>query len=325
MKNLSILLALLILSSCDNELNVLEEPKDIPVVYGFLSLSTEDQYIRVERAFVDENTSALELAQDANNLYYPETATVTITDLTTQEEFLLDRVDGSQLGILREDGLFATEPNILYRLSRTQTELQADHLYQFTLNRGDGLPLVTDTTELVSNIRFISPNPLQSTPTIDFKFLNSTDIKWREGTNAAIYDVVMDFNYQERTNNSSFVDKSVRWEIAELLTINEFSPSGIDFYNFLLSEIGVDENVTRRFVDIDMTVVGGNQDLFEYLTIANANLGITSTQDVPFYQDLSEGRGIFGSKFTATLSGVKLSPGSQDSLVNGTITAPLNF
>ncbi|NNL93551.1 MAG: hypothetical protein HKO66_15020, partial [Saprospiraceae bacterium] len=56
--------------SCDNELNVVEDFKDIPVVYGFISMSDTAQYIRVERAFIDETESALVLAQNPDSLYY---------------------------------------------------------------------------------------------------------------------------------------------------------------------------------------------------------------------------------------------------------------
>ena len=56
--------------SCDNELDTIEEYKDIPVVYGFISLSDTAQYIRIERAFVDPNQSALDLAQNPDSLYY---------------------------------------------------------------------------------------------------------------------------------------------------------------------------------------------------------------------------------------------------------------
>lgn len=325
MKNLSFLLVLLFLASCDNELQVLEDAKDIPVVYGFLSLNEEDQYIRVERAFVDQNTPALELAQNPDNLYYPASATVSITDLVTNEEFLLERVDASQIGFPREDGLFATDPNILYKLSGTQTIIDQDHTYQFTLNRGDGLPLVTDTTEIVSNVRFISPNPLQATPMLSFAGPRTTEFQWRQGDNGVIYDLFLEFKYQERTSSTSYEDRSVKWKMAEGITLQQFSPSGFDFYSFLRGAIEENSEMTRRFIDIKATVVAGNQDLLEYLRISRANLGITSTQDVPFFQDLSEGRGIFGSTFSATLEGIKLSDESRDSLANGSITELLNF
>ena len=61
MKFLAVFLMLItFFVACDNELNVIEPKQDIPVVYGFLNLADSAQYIRVERAFVDESTSALD-------------------------------------------------------------------------------------------------------------------------------------------------------------------------------------------------------------------------------------------------------------------------
>ena len=43
--------------SCDNELNLVAEKKETPVVYGLIDQADTAQYIRVERVFVDEEIS----------------------------------------------------------------------------------------------------------------------------------------------------------------------------------------------------------------------------------------------------------------------------
>ena len=50
-------------SFCSNDIDLTSEWKDIPVVYGLLSKSDTANYIRVEKAFIDNEKSALDLAQ----------------------------------------------------------------------------------------------------------------------------------------------------------------------------------------------------------------------------------------------------------------------
>ena len=64
--------SVLFFSSCDNELKLLDEWKDIPVVYGVLSPNDTAHYIRVEKAFLDPEKSAFEVARIADSLYYPD-------------------------------------------------------------------------------------------------------------------------------------------------------------------------------------------------------------------------------------------------------------
>lgn len=65
MKKLLLLLPFgLFLSACANDFDVTAPWKEIPVVYGILSPQDSAHYIRVEKAFVDPEKSALEIARD---------------------------------------------------------------------------------------------------------------------------------------------------------------------------------------------------------------------------------------------------------------------
>ena len=58
------------LSSCSNEIDINADFREIPIVHGLLNVEDSVHYLRIQRAFIDENTSALTLAQDANQIYY---------------------------------------------------------------------------------------------------------------------------------------------------------------------------------------------------------------------------------------------------------------
>jgi len=67
---LLIILAILGITSCSNEFTLTAPAQEIPIVYGLLSRADDTHYIRVERAFIEEATSGLELAQQADQLYF---------------------------------------------------------------------------------------------------------------------------------------------------------------------------------------------------------------------------------------------------------------
>ncbi len=324
MKYLLLLLALTLVVSCDNTLNVIEDARDIPIVYGFLSSTDSTQYIRVERAFVDMEISALELAKNPDSLYYPASVTVSIKDLNTQISYQAERVNGNDEGFQREDGVFVTEPNILYKIGK-DVSIEEDRDYELILNRGDELNLVTATTNIVGTTSMIRPNPVVNDPKVDFASANPTQFKWRSANNAVIYDLIMTINYRERTEDTQYQPKSIVWELAKGLTIEEHAQRGNEFFSVLAANVEKDPEIIRRFEDITIDVVSGNQQLLEYIRIIEANLGITSTQDIPTYTNLSEGRGIFASRNTYTFPGIGLSNGTIDSLINGSVTKDLNF
>ena len=75
MKKLLLLLPFgLLLSACSNDFEVTAPWKDIPVVYAILSPQDTAHYIRIEKAFIDPDKSALEIARIPDSLYYPENA-----------------------------------------------------------------------------------------------------------------------------------------------------------------------------------------------------------------------------------------------------------
>jgi hypothetical protein len=76
---------------------------------------------------------------------------------------------------------------------------------------------------------------------------------------------------------------------------------------------------------MDIQIWCAGHELEEFVKIAQANTGITSTQDIPTYTNLSEGLGIFTSRNVATHTGFKIGTVTLDSLRNGIVTKDLNF
>lgn len=308
--------------SCSNEFEIIEDYKDIPIVYGLISAIDTAQYIRLERAFVDENTSALEIAQNPDSLYY-NNAVVNLVRTSNDDRFPMVRVDGRDEGYPRQDGAFASEPNFLYKIKSSDIQLAEGEKYRLEIERGDNLPLVTAETTLLEASRMLNPGP--QTIGLDFNYVLFTTFRWRGGEGAAVYDLFLRINYRERENGGSFERKTALWRIGNNIENTEFEITGVNFYNFLTGAMPAGDQYERRFESVDVILDSGGEEILEFNRIGSANLGITSSQDVPIFTNLSEGRGLFSSKYREEVRGLALSPKSLDSLENGTITGILNF
>jgi len=309
------------LFSCNNELNIVETYKDIPVVYGMLSVNEDVQYIRVEKAFIDENISGFEIAKIPDSIYYQD-AIVSLENVNTGATVNLTMVDATNDGFGREEGVFATNPNYLYKISSSELDLTPGTPYKLIIERSDVLPIVEAQTILIDETRFLSPSP--NTSNIDFNYTQFNTFRWRND-GAAIYDLLMRINYRERINGGTFESKSVLWPVAKNVEDIEFQTIGQNFYSFIAGSLSNGPEFDRRFDNVDVILDAAGVELLEFNRIASANLGITSSQDVPTFSNLSEGLGIFSSKSRSEIFGIGLSPKSLDSLMNGQITQSLNF
>lgn len=328
------ILAIIFSNSCSNEFELIEEWTDIPVAFGLLSRADTAHYIRVEKAFVDPNTSALEIAQIPDSLYY-ESIGVSVEEISTGTVYQLERVDGNLEGYPREEGIFATAPNYLYKFKLPlNEELTPGRTYELKLTRGDNLPEVTAQTTVVSDMTVAAPST-----TLRFEAGRSTSFRWNApGGNAIFFDLSLRLNYLENSVDepSVFTDKSMFWPLAKNIdrddnneTLGEFSlADGNDFFRFIaltLSQQPGSQGLLRDFKNVDIVVTGGDQNLFDYINIGQANTGITSSQVIPNFTNLSEGFGIFGSTNRSIKEAVTLTSATEDSLRNGQFTSIYNF
>jgi hypothetical protein len=316
-------------TACDNTLVVTDKWKDIPIVWGFLSKSDTAHYIRVEKAFLDPNTSALTIARIPDSLYY-DNAVVTLKRIASGQVYTLTRVNGDDEGYPRDPGTFAESPNYLYKIKANVIALGAGDKYEFSMQREDPLPPVTAETIILPAAKLRNPSPganLLIKPGSTFTF------SWDKVPDAGVYDLQMRFHYSEKSpaTGNIYEPFSIKWTVAQGIQDPEgsgnpgYKMDGTDFYNSIAANIEVDPNATRIFQSIDIIVWCGGKELLQYNITLGANSGITSTQDAPQYTNLSEGRGIFTSRNVSDNTGFGLHNQSLEELKNGSITGDLNF
>lgn len=319
-----------LISACDNEVDLTSDFKDIPIVYGILNQQDSIHYIRIQKAFLPEDgESALDVALNPDSLYY-DNLSVSLEQVDDGTTFTLERVDGADEGFNKGEGVFANRPNYLYKLDLSGGDgLEIEKEYMLIINRGDNLPLVTASTQIVGEANFTTPFQVGQ---LNIRY-RGFDVTWRKAPAAAFYDLKMEIFYEEEDPASpgTFREKSVIWPIRNNIVPGSSSQAvnyefeGESFFQFLGAALDDNQGFARDFESIDFILDSGGPDIFEYINIGQANTGITSSQVVPTYTNLSEGFGLFSSRTRIRYEGFTLRPEALDSLANGIYTRDLGF
>lgn len=314
---------LLVFSSCDDDFETTADFKDIPIVFGLLSLQDTAHYIRVERAFLAKGESAIDVAKIADSIYY-DNLTVILEKVDSGEQYFLEEIDGNLDGYEREEGPFAEEPNILYKIKAEDIVLEAGEEVKLIIIRDEDLPEVTSVAEVVGEVRIFAPNPQSRFRITE----NSTNrISWAGNPQTFFYDVDMYITIRE-INLSEGIDtlKEFRWKMDRRITNERLNFVGIEFLSFIAGlNLEKSNSINRQITNLRIVVLAGGEAMQEAVNLTLANSGITSTQEVPIFSNIEGGRGIFSSRATASVTGVTLTGESIDVLNEFNGTAGLNF
>ncbi len=343
MKKLLILLPFvaLLIASCSNDFDVAAPWKEVPVVYAILSAKDSAQYVRIEKAFLDPQTSAFEIAQIADSLYYPADAiSAFLIRVSNNSQVQLTRVDGNLEGFPRRSGIFATQPNWLYKVKTPAGQgLAVGEKYRLVIKRADGKADITAETTIPADFFFSAPNQMQTPPILNFLNNQPTAISWRSDVNAVYFSGTFIIRYREETPTGMVLaHKEIIWR-----AFNNQKNSGVvsnngqvvgkaevnsnSFFQMLKDSIPAVQNNDRfRYFEFaDLTLEGGGKEIDQYLSTVSVASGITSAESIPTYTNISEGYGIFTGKNTTTLKNIKIETKTVEAMNNNILTVDLNF
>lgn len=328
-------------NSCSNDFDLVDSWQDVPVVYGLLNVNDSIQYLKIEKAFLDANTSALVVAQEPDSLYYSNISVVLeeINDGAVEFTFPLELVDANDEGFPKEDGIFATTPNYVFK---TTEPLNPQRRYNMVINTG-GDTGKTITLQEKSGQRSIGligdfdiTKPTQSTFFI-FEPGRNSEFRWEStddsgARNAAFYDVVMSINYTETQvgNPASATLKTLDWVLRKNMpaldaNFQELPVDGTAFYQFLGQELDPADLICRQLNSFDLTIYAGGEDLYEYINRQAANTGITGTQPLVDYTNLSEGIGILSTRYNKQAYNFQFNAFVYEELLINDLTKDLGF
>lgn len=318
---------LFLISSCDNSLNLVEKGENVPIVYSLLSSSSDQQYIRVEQGFIDALKPAQEIAQIEDSVYYNSDVTVKLINLNTNNTFELEKTNASDIGFNREEGFFPTDPNYIYLHSGTEDDFKPGDKVRFELDRGEDFNVVFTEIDLLDTLLITKPLTTQEVSIPD---LADFTIKWVLSGDILpdAYTINLIIHYEEANQEDDepeFEPKMVKWKFADVRDERFAGVPGKEFFQFLETELEEDPKYVRTFEWFDVELIYTGQEVKKYNDFLNANTGITSSQPLPPYTNLSEGLGLVGERNTQYVRRVYLKAASLDSLSNGRYTKDLGF
>jgi hypothetical protein len=313
-------LSIALFTSCSTEVDLIGDFVETPVVYGIIDPTDENIFIRIERAFADPITSAIDLAKDPEIIYYGPEVTA-VLEVENKGQTTLQRVNGEDFGIPRAEGALANTPNILYRVLPTGFFLEPEDKVTLSLLRNDTI-LASSAIELASFVNISLPFAGFNFP---FSYTSRSFVQYFSNKPPAFYQIALVVEYEEWEPGGEWETKSLKYIVENEASETRVEVEGIEFFRFLANNITKNDRAIRRMGSIYVEVRSAGREMRDLLAFVRANLGITGAQEVPVYSNIQGGVGVLTSRYTTLKGPFGLTPAAKDLLINGEITAGLRF
>jgi len=333
--------------SCDNNLDLTADYKNITVSYSLLNMSDPVHYFKVYRGYLTDENAYIQ-AGNWENIYYPvDSIEVIFEEYDERGRLLRTATLDTTTAIQKEEGYFANPRQLLYY---STWQLNQDYNYKLRIKRlstGDEVYAETNVVGVCKINKPISQNPFNSKNNNGPKFvLTGEGSASARDRNVAIADFYITFNYIEVDKNTSAVThKSITKKMNSSykkpasdgdISYDDFTPN--DFFRFLTQNIQPNSNVVR-YVD---TIEGqpyfclkvdswfANEQYYTYQMVASPNSSIVENrmEYTNFVSDDKSAYGLLASRnHTYKLFKFDNTNGSnnEDSLVKGSFTKDLGF
>lgn len=318
----SLLLPFLV--SCNKDLNVNADWKDITVVYGLLDQSKDTTYIKVTKAFLGEG-DALHFSKIPDSSNYPDKLEVRLdeyADTTFLRSYQCDTVTvhNKEAG----DSVFYYPDQLMYY---TTAKLNENYIYKLYIRNKATGKVVTAQTGLLHDFVIMVPQNTASFPPG-----KSFQVKWKPAVNGKRYQLVIRFYYREALiSDYVYHTKSIDWivfqnyqpvNIASTMPIDLYFP-GDGFYSAVGRKIPVDPLVTRDALWCNFIFTVAAPELNTYMEVTEPSLSLI--QERPSYTNIVNGIGIFSARYIKSADSLGLSQLTIEELRVNKNTKDLGF
>jgi hypothetical protein len=309
-----IILGVLLLIRCSNEVDLYADYKDITIVYGLLDASDDTTWIKITKAFSGPG-NALTIAHNPDSSNYPYKLQATLDGKVNNNDLPPIMLDTMTIyNKLEGDSVFYYPKQLMYY---TAEPLNVDATY--TLNIVNKEKTTSAVSPLIGGFTITYPFN-----TMDFMF--DHEIKWNSVKNAKRYEITTIFNYREFLPGSypDTIDRTIKLEslYANPVQISknadggenmELPYTGENFFIELENKLEKIPNIQRWSGPMDVIISAGSEVLHYYIEINDATAG-SLLQELPNYTNVSNGTGIFAARHDVVKS-TKLSGATERTLV----------
>lgn len=340
------------LQSCSEEFVVSAPYRNITVVAGLLDPQDTFHYIRIQKAFMDENNSAITMSKEPDSSFY-DNITVVLYEYNTQQSQVLDtfhlyRVNANDEGFQKKEAIndqqFFTDPNYAYKFRKTDLNPQLWYRLLIT-NNNTGR---TDSSDFIGMVNADTVREGGGFYIPDFRF---TDYKLKfAGTginnrfsvfaymprNARLVEGYIRFNYVEKNTALGTTSRhSVEYPFDDEAGITEeggsfrLSVLNSSIYTFLSTAIDpAPANVERYLDSADVIIYAAGPEVYYYNLINEGqSSGLTGDNIQPTYSNFtsSDVLGVVSSRTKRMYLEADIDKVTIDSLIKHPLIQPLRI
>lgn len=348
------------LYSCSEDFTVAAPYKSITAVSGILDQNDTAHYIRIQKAFMDETKSALDMSKEPDSSFY-KNLSVKLYRYDSAQVNVLDsvalyRVDMNNEGDAYKkldpisEQQFFQSPNYAYKFRDDQWTipgpLSSRNWYKLVItNLDNGL---SDTSAYVGIINTAATRVLdgfyisefqQTSYTLSFSKTSPTSVyklNCNMPRNGRIAQGYIRFHYvEENVSSGNVVRKYVDYPFdSEEATTKSGTPfqlsvPNVNIYAFLGASIGPLPANTNRYLDsCDLFVYAASPEIYYYNLINQGQSGgLTADNIQPNYTNFTSDRviGVLGSRGMRSYINASIEKTTIDSIMLNPITAGLGI
>ncbi len=301
------LLAVGILPSCSEKFKVAAPYKNISVVYGLLDQADTAHYVRIQKAFLDDNKSAVTMAKEPDSNFYANiTVVIKKIDMYNQQvlgTIPLTRVDLTNEGYPKPAGVFFNTPNYAYKFKENLDSIMIYRLVITNNITGEKdsaeAPVINDisaatfTAKLIDDtgvdsrqINFASSSQTSTVPNLYGSYTPPYNFKFENYTSpVAIVQSVLTFNWVDsNTSTGVKVAHSYDYDLGTTPftsgTTFLYKPKKVDLVNGIYGGMGPAPQYIVRLIDrCDLSFYLGTYDLSTYMQVqALQGIGLTGNE-----------------------------------------------
>ena len=326
--------ALMVLASCDNEVDLNADIEDTTVVYGLLDISEDTQFVKINRAFLEDGANAIQLAKETDRLFYDN------LDVKMVEEGSNDTFQLSTIEKRKDEGIFSNERNVLFFTTDTLAS-QTD--YQLIVRQANG-KTTTARSQTLRPIQLIRPGRVSLDFEDGLRSMNMVritssgfvyqdyEIIVRFASNISKTEVNLYFNYEEEfvlNDPNSRVPRTIKIPVGSVRNTDLGSDDqtlvlGSEYFYSTIAAATPD-NSNRKVVpngNIDLEIIAVDVVFGQYTSVYGPLDGLAQVR--PEFSNINNGVGLLASRSTYR-NFTFLESNSLQELRTGSITGNLNF
>ncbi|MBL7719500.1 MAG: hypothetical protein JNL72_11730 [Flavipsychrobacter sp.] len=338
----------LLTSSCSEDFDVAAPYKNVTFVYAMLNQADTAQYIRIQKAFMDQDKSSLDMSKIADSSFYADgVLDVVVKEIQNGSVISttpLTRVRMENEGYPKQDGQFFTGPNYAYKYipPGPGNRLNKNYLYRLEIkNTQTGEEYSAETNIIPTDTNrgnfYIyafgdptinyAPDPLTFTKTVPAASMRYELIVSVPSPARTLEGTIRFFYWEKNNTLQTEEQKYVDFPFAQTLVNSgngTLSVPNSAFYYFFRDNLGPAPANTVRYLDsCDIYVYAGSQALEDYRALNGAQGGITSNEIKPIYTNMKGNNvyGLFTTRGVRIGRNLAINGATLDSLYTNPITA----